>query len=73
MQLPFRVPPSVFDDFPEILNLSMALPNLRYCSNPRGPDSGDKDTVLFAIGWKLREAIEAFWTIPVTLRGQQRL
>jgi len=25
--------------------------------------------VVFAPGWKLREAIEVFWTIPVTLRG----
>jgi hypothetical protein len=25
--------------------------------------------VLFEPGWKLREAIKVFWTIPVTLRG----
>jgi hypothetical protein len=25
--------------------------------------------VVFAPGWKLREVIKVFWTIPVTLRG----
>jgi hypothetical protein len=28
--------------------------------------------VVFAPGWKLREAIKVFWTIPVTLRGLAR-
>jgi hypothetical protein len=69
MQLPYRVPPSVFDDFLEIHNPGTALPNVRYCSNPRGSNSCDTNAVLFAPGWKLREAIKAFWTIPVTLRG----
>jgi len=69
MQLPYRVPPSVFVDFPEIQNLGVALRNVRSSFNPPGTDRREKMFVVFAPGWRLREVIKVFWTIPVTLRG----
>jgi hypothetical protein len=69
MQLPYRDPPSVFVDFPEIQNLGIALRNVRCSLNPPGANRREKMFVVFAPGWKLGEVIKVFWTIPVTLRG----
>src|ERR1700689_5900764 len=43
MQLPYRCPPSVFVDFPEIQNLGVALRHVCSSLNPRGTNRPEKN------------------------------